>query len=221
MPPPFHLLLLPGLGADQRLFTPQRQAFPDLDVPAWIEPHSGERLTDYADRLAERLRPRRPLVLGGVSLGGMIAWELARHLRPEALVLIASCRSPQAISRFFRMCGAFGGRMPERLIQGTKPMSVFTAGRLSGGRDYSRLCMRMYCDSDPRFVRWASRAVVEWQPRPPAGGPVFQIHGARDRIIPARGVPADVLVADGGHLINLTHAAVVNEFLGAAAVRTL
>lgn len=221
MPRSYHLLLLPGLGADERLFAPQRPAFPGLEVPPWIEPRPQDRLTDYADRLAERLQPQRPLILGGVSLGGMVAWELARHLRPEALVLIASCRTPRSISPVLRFCGALGGRMPTALIQGTKPVSVFTAGRLSGGGPHARLCRQMYCDSDPRFVRWASRAVVEWQPRGAADNPVFQVHGARDRIIPIRGVSADLVVSDGGHLINLTHAEVVNRFIAAAAERVL
>lgn len=221
MPQPFHLMLLPGLGADARLFGPQRTAFPDLEVPRWIDPRGQERLVDYAGRLAANLRPPRPLVLGGVSLGGMVAWELARHLNPDALVLIATCRTPRSIARWFRLCGAVGGRMPEVLIERSKPFSVLTAGRLSGAGPHAALCMRMYCDSNPRFVRWASRAVLDWRPSPSAPCRVFQIHGARDRVIPARGVPADLVVPGGGHLINLTHADVVNRFIAAAAEESI
>jgi len=217
---PFHLLLLPGLGADHRMFAPQLEAFPQLEVPPWIEPRRREPLPDYAQRLAETLRPSRPLVLGGVSLGGMVAWELARHLQPEALVLIATCRTPRAVAPLLRLCAAIGGRMPELLVQGTKPLSVFTAGRLSGAGQHWPQCVRMYRDSNPRFVRWACRALLEWQPCASVACPVFQIHGACDHIIPARGVPADQLIPDGGHLINVTHAPLVNRFLAEAAAKS-
>lgn len=45
--------------------------------------------------------------------------------------------------------------------------------------------------------------------------PVARIHGDRDRILPHRLTRPDVLVRGGGHLISLTHADVVNEFLRA------
>jgi pimeloyl-ACP methyl ester carboxylesterase len=218
---PFHLVLLPGLGADHRLFDSQREAFPDLEVPPWIEPRPREPLADYAQRLAHTLRPSRPLVLGGVSLGGMVAWELARHLNPAALVLIATCRAPRSISPWFRLFAALGGRMPEMLVQATKPFSVLTAGRLSGAGPHASLCLRMYRDSNPRFVRWAAGAVVDWKPCPSVACPVFQIHGACDRIIPSRRVSADLVVPAGGHLINITHAPLVNRFIAAAAAKSL
>ena len=53
------LLLLPGLGADRRLFEPQRQAFPQLVVPPWIPPRktriaAGLRRADGGDNLDPR-----------------------------------------------------------------------------------------------------------------------------------------------------------------------
>jgi len=39
------------------------------------------------------------------------------------------------------------------------------------------------------------------------------IHGQRDRMIRASVVSSDSLVPDGGHLINLSHAAQVNDFI--------
>src|SRR5688572_671154 len=92
------LVLFAGLGADARMFEGQREAFPDLYVPPWIDPRGRETLPEYAQRIAERTAAEvgdaeGQLFVGGVSLGGMVALEAARHLRPRAVFLIASCRS--------------------------------------------------------------------------------------------------------------------------------
>jgi len=57
-------------------------------------------------------------------------------------------------------------------------------------------------------------SILRWQPTPFADTPVFQIHGQRDRMIRASMVEPDCLLPDGGHLINLSHAAQVNDFIG-------
>src|SRR5262245_55843221 len=88
------LILLSGMAADERLFEPQRVAFPDLRVPAWIDPLPGESLRGYAARLARRIDPGRPCLVGGASFGGMVALEMAPHLQADACVLIGSVRSP-------------------------------------------------------------------------------------------------------------------------------
>ena len=41
------LVLIPGLGADERLFDAQRKAFPELHVPAWIAPESASRVIAF------------------------------------------------------------------------------------------------------------------------------------------------------------------------------
>ena len=54
-----------------------------------------ESLPDYAARMAATIKPSgdSPLVIGGVSFGGMLAYEMARHMKADAVVLIASCRT--------------------------------------------------------------------------------------------------------------------------------
>jgi hypothetical protein len=46
------LILLPGLGADARLFAPQAAAFKQLEVPEWLVPRRGESLEDFGRRMA-------------------------------------------------------------------------------------------------------------------------------------------------------------------------
>lgn len=71
----------------------------------------------------------------------------------------------------------------------------------------------MFSECDAWLTRWAVSAILNWNPRPLEGVPIFQIHGPHDRVIPAKYVEPDVLLPSGGHLINLTHADEVNAFI--------
>ena len=78
------LVLFPGLGADGRLFEPQRRGLPadvQIETPPWIEPLSiDETVESYLRRMAERVSPPREgerLFLGGVSFGAIVALEAA------------------------------------------------------------------------------------------------------------------------------------------------
>jgi pimeloyl-ACP methyl ester carboxylesterase len=215
----FQLILLPGLGADHRLLEPQRAAFPQLVVPPWIPPRKNESLPEYAARMAETVVSSRdePLILGGVSFGGMLAYEMARRLKPNAVVLIASCRTRQSLHPSIV---SWRGLLP------MFPACTWSFAKLFAGpamRITSRmspsqqeLLVTMFKEMDSRFMRWVVQAIMRWDPTPLEGVPVFQIHGGRDRIIPARRVAADVLIPDGSHMINVTHADEVNRFLGKA-----
>jgi len=211
---PFRLVLMSGLGADHRLLDPQRQAFPDLLVPAWIRPVEQESLSQYAARLAESIPRDRPLILGGVSLGGMLACEMATLVRPAAVVLIASCRAPQSLCGLVRVLRPLAAVCPQWAFRGSQQAAPAFLGRLSRGRtDRGKLLLDMYRRSDPAFLQWACRAVLHWRPSPVEGVRVFHIHGGRDRLIPASRVWADRYVPRAGHLVNMTHAEEVNAFL--------
>jgi pimeloyl-ACP methyl ester carboxylesterase len=216
----FQLILFPGLGADDRLLEPQRAAFPQLIVPPWITPRRNESLPGYAARMAETISPSPdgPLILGGVSFGGMLAYETARNLKPAAVVLIASCRTPKSLRPW---------QVRIRRLLPVVPVQVWAAAKLLSGpvmrlihrRSATKreMLVRMFKDSDPRFMHWIVQAILNWQPEPLEGVPVFQIHGSRDIMIPARRVEADVMIPGGGHLINMSRADEVNSFIAKAA----
>jgi len=202
------------------MFEPQRRAFPDLWVPPWLPPQRGETLPHYASRLAATVPVGRPLILGGASLGGMLAWEMAPYLKPEAVVLIASCRTPAGVRRLLRLMGLGLPLIPAAAFEVSKLLARLLGGRLSLAGRHRPLLISMYCASDARRLRWACRAVLDWHPRADDQRvPVFHIHGQRDAIIPVGNVAADVVVPGGGHVINLTHGEAVNRFIAAAAQR--
>ena len=86
--------LVSGLGADQPVYGFQARGFGD-----GLEPLS--RIADMADLYVESLlsfRPRGPYLLAGSSLGGLIAYEMARKLRslghPVSLLALIDISAP-------------------------------------------------------------------------------------------------------------------------------
>jgi pimeloyl-ACP methyl ester carboxylesterase len=215
----FGLILFPGLGADYRLLEPQRAAFPQLTVPPWIPPHRNESLPSYAARMAQTIAvpPERPLIVGGVSFGGMLACEISRHLKADGVVLIASCRSPGSLRPLFPAARWLLPVIPVATWSIAKLLStpvMAVMHRRSPAK--RRMLVTMFKESDPHFMHWIVRAIFNWQPTPLDGIPAFHIHGTRDPIIPARRVNADAWIPGGGHLINASHADEVNRFILAA-----
>lgn len=214
MPTTRRLVLLPGLGADARLFEPQRAAFPGLEVPDWLPNLPGETLPAYARRMTATITPSPGFILGGASFGGMVALEMAQYLQPAAVILIASCRTGDAIAPHLRYFVKFAGILPERVFaagQGLTPLFIQKFGRMTPGQ--REQFEAILSDVTPAFVRWGIEAITNWEGNLALPMPVYHIHGSDDELIPVKSVRADRVIAAGGHLINVTHAAEVNAFI--------
>jgi surfactin synthase thioesterase subunit len=213
------LILLPGLGTDARLFASQRAAFPSLEVPAWIAPRRDESLSAYARRWAQTVVSDPPFFLGGVSFGGMVAYEASRYLRPRAVFLIASCRSRRSIPGLFKIGERLSRRLPGAWISMARVPLVRAIARIERlSPEHRRELLAQAFDADLGFLRWAVRAITTWESEPsapPLRAPAYQIHGIHDRLIRLQPDEAASVIVGGGHLINVTHAPAVNEFIRA------
>lgn len=213
------IILLPGLGADQRLFAPQLDAFPRLRVVEWSLAGAKESLASFAERMAGALSGvERTLVLGGCSFGGFVAWEMARHLKPDVLVLIGSASSTADLRAPLRMGLPLGRHLPTRaadLLKAAAPFAASVFGATT--EDQRRVFVEMLRATPSPFLAWATRAIASWTPSPPTPGVVVRrLHGRGDRII---GPPMDGCceVIEGGHLLTLTSPREVNRFLAGVA----
>ncbi len=204
------------MGADHRLFQPQAVRFDNLITPDWIDPEKGETLPAYARRMARHVDPGCRCFVGGVSFGGMVAVEMARHLDAAGCFLVASIRSPDELPRRFRALRSVARCIPLLLLSWLTIRSAGGLLRIGGPlmNSTARNLVRQFAQTDARFLRWSALAVLRWKPtagEPPC--PVLQIHGSRDRVLPHRHTRPDVLISGGGHLLNITHSAEVNDFL--------
>lgn len=212
------IILFPGLGADERMFHRQIGQVPGLITPAWLAHERGESLRGYAQRTARAVsdqhRITEPVLLGGVSMGGMVALEMARHMPCRGVVLIGSCRHPGAVSGLLHLSERASRLAPAILLDKGRILAPLFLGR--GGTinaEDRRLLCRMARELPVDFLRWAAGAIVRWEGCEDPGVPVRAIHGRRDWVIPLSRVKADRIIERGIHVLNLSHAEEVNRFL--------
>jgi len=207
------IVLLPGLGADQRLFESVHSAVPSIVVPSWPATASGDSLSAFAKRLVTAIPSGENIYLGGASFGGMVALELAAFVKPKGVFLIGSCASPNSITPAAQLMRVLLHVVPASLFRPRRWMVPFLApmfGSLTSSQ--KALFWSMAKHTPASFMRWGLGAIVSWQPSPVAV-PVHSIHGSHDRLIPIGRVRPDRVVSGGGHLLTITHPKDVAAFL--------
>lgn len=209
----YRLIFLPGLGADSRLFAHQQKAFKNSVAPPWLIPSRGESLASYARGWAKKLKLKPGCFLAGVSFGGMVAQEMARWVRPQAVILISSCRSSANIPFYLKMAGSL--LTWPRFSKGLCRIFPEMSGRFLGARTPQQrdLLIRMFMETPNDFAKWTVNVIRRWGGCEPAGARIYHIHGEKDHLIPLRSVKPDQVIPGGGHLINLTHPGEVNKFI--------
>jgi pimeloyl-ACP methyl ester carboxylesterase len=216
------IIFLPGLGADERLFAPQVAAFGKIIVPLWPEPHRLESLRAYAHRLASTLQPSLPttptraLILGGASLGGMIASELASILKPDALILMGTATHPSQVDAKARSLARTSRLLPLAFIDGMRslaPSVVRSLGPMTPMQ--KRALLEMTHAVPASFLAWAARAIIEWEGVGESyrthAKVAIRLHGTHDKIIPPPKDGIDLLIPRAGHVPNFTAADEVNQ----------
>jgi pimeloyl-ACP methyl ester carboxylesterase len=206
--------LIPGLGADKRMYIPQLRVLPQAKVLEHFVPAPGSTLADYARQMAEGIDTTRPFALVGTSLGGMISVEMTRILNPQKVVLIATIKNRNEMPVFMR---AMKYLKLHRTISGDgfKRFNKLAAKRLDGRNDTeaAALIMEMMNDIPAGFIEWAVDAVVKWSPPASHRADMVHIHGTSDQLFPHSRISNALLVEGGTHIMNITKAAEVNKLI--------
>lgn len=201
-----------GLAADRRVFRnirlPEGYETVYLD---WITQLPGESLESYAARLAKKIDTTEKFVLIGLSMGGMIASEIAKTHHPQLTILISSVPVYSHFPRRFRLARKL---KMHRLI----PVSMFKSASVikrlfaPESREDKQVLLQLVKESDPAFIKWALGAILHWK-NETVPIPMAHIHGSKDEILPVRYTRPTHIIAKGTHLMVMNRAAEVNNLL--------
>ncbi len=184
------IYILPGMGADRRMYPAPWNTLPDCTFLNWPEYAGEQSLREIAQRIVCDHSVESGAWLAGSSLGGMVAAEIASVVKAKGIILIGSARSSDEVNPLLRLVSPLVDLAPLPFIRQL-------AGKAPGE------LMQMFKDSDPAFIRAMCRAILSWRGID-TQTQVRRIHGRHDLVIP---LPEQVEhVIDGGHLIAMTHA---------------
>jgi len=187
---PIRIHCYPGMGATSAMYGDAAWGALDGAIfhnwPAW----QGEgTLSGWARRLIAEHRIQPGDVVGGSSLGGMVAAEIANQVEVGGLILIGSATGSSEVSRLLSALHPLIDLAPVPFIQRC-------AGKIP------QELSSMFAVSDPHFIRAMVRAIFQWEGLR-RNLLLLRIHGAKDRVIPP---PKNVdCLIDGGHLIAMSH----------------
>ena len=98
------IYIFSGLGADERVFNKINFGNKKVVYIKWILPTKDENLGHYAFRISNQIQTYKPLLIG-LSFGGMMAIEVAKHIDTEKIILISSAKTKYEIPFYFRLAG--------------------------------------------------------------------------------------------------------------------
>ena len=201
-----------GLGADENIFRFLDLSFANTVFLYWITPLPNETLREYALRLKnEFIHEPDPIILG-LSLGGMLAVEIAKSIPTAKAIIISSAKTRNEIPSYLKMLRY----MPVYKILPRSSRKKFLNIQQYFLGAYSNLAKQYLLDAiekaDQKFYKWAVGAILTWQNQTVPLN-IVHIHGTNDKLLPYKFVKADIPVNNAGHLMIIENASEISFLL--------
>ena len=208
-----HVYFMPGLAASSKIFEfieLPGHSF-EMHYLEWFIPDRGMSLADYAQKMATLIR-HEPVVLVGVSFGGMLVQEMAKYIPVKKVVIISSIKQKSEMPKrlLFAKYTKAHRLLPTGLVTNVELLAKYAFGetvtkRLSLYEQY--LSMR-----DKYYLDWSIDKIVHWAQTSYQPG-LVHIHGDRDAVFPIASIKDYIPVAGGTHTMILHRFKWFNERL--------
>lgn len=201
-----------GLGADRRIFS--NLDLPDIEAIHidWVKPSEEDTMKTYATKLLPQIDTTVPVILLGLSFGGMLAVELSHLIDNSQTILLSTAITASAIPLRYKLLDKWKvpNKIPFSLVRKTNALTYHFFGIKRA--EHKALLKEILSDTDEYFFRWAIDAVLNWEnEKVPLH--VTQIHGTKDYILPLVETPNLIEVEGGGHLMTLEQADLITDIL--------
>lgn len=201
-----HVYLMPGLAAGPKIF--EHINLPsdlfELHYLEWFIPDKGMSLEAYAKKMATRIEHKDP-VLVGVSFGGFLIQEMARHIAVRKLIIISSIKKKSEMPKrlLFAKYTRIHKLLPTGLVTNVELLAKYAFGETVTKR--LALYEQYLSVRDKYYLDWAIDKIVHWnQDSYPKN--LVHIHGEKDAVFPVSPI-RDYIPIKGG-----THTAIIHRY---------
>jgi len=194
---------MPGLAASATIF--ERIVLPEdifeVHLLEWEIPLANESLTNYAQRIAKKIKHENPVLIG-VSFGGILVQEMAKYIEARKVIIISSVKSNLEFPRRLKLAKATKAykMIPMNLILNLDNLAKFSFGEKINHR--LKLYEKFLSVRDIGYLEWAVEKVILWD-RIVVDQRVIHIHGDMDDVFPMKYITNYIAVQGGTHIMIL------------------
>ena len=194
---------MPGMGANPRIFEfiSLSDNF-DVNLLSWIPPKKNETIDQYALRMCDRVNHKNPILIG-VSFGGLIVQEMAKHIDCKKVIIVSSVKSNNEFPKHLKLLQFTNAHrlLPTQWIKNVETLALFVFGK--GIQRRFEYYTRYLSERDPEYLNWAIDKLVKWNRFEPDQR-IIHIHGEQDTVFPVKNIQDPFIKIDGDHTIILT-----------------
>jgi pimeloyl-ACP methyl ester carboxylesterase len=204
---------MPGLAASSLIF--ERIELPadtfEILLLEWEIPLDNESLTEYAERISKKIKHKNPVLIG-VSFGGILVQEMAKHIETRKVIIISSVKSNLEFPRRMKIAKSTKAYklIPTSLFLNIENLAQFSFGAKINSR--IKLYEKFLSVRDIRYLDWAVEQIILWQ-RTVADEKIIHIHGDADEVFPIKYIKNCIVVKGGTHIMILAKYKWLNENL--------
>ncbi len=208
-----HLYLMPGMAANPSIF--EHIKLPEdrftVHLLEWQLPKNKETISDYAKRMTAFITHEDSVLLG-VSFGGVLVQEMAKHIRLKKLIIVSSVKSKHELPRRMKLSRKLKlyNILPTRLIEDVDKLAKYAFGETV--KDRVALYQKYLSMNDRHYMSWAVKEMVCWDQEAPDAD-IIHIHGDADRVFPIKYIDNCITLPGGSHIMVITKYKWFNENL--------
>ena len=206
------IYLLPGQGADHRLFS--KFDFPSHKVVhiKYHIPEKGTKMKEYAEQLSSQINTSEKFILIGTSIGGMLSSELSEVLNPEKVIVISSAKSKNELPgryNFQKKIPIYKLVSPALARWGAMIMQPIVEPDRNKEKEIFKSMLR---DKNKYYMKRSIAMIIEWEKETYKDN-IIHIHGNDDSTVPIKNVNYDYLINEGSHMMTLTRGHELNKLI--------
>jgi pimeloyl-ACP methyl ester carboxylesterase len=204
---------MPGMAANPSIFKyiqlPEDRF--ETHLLAWFLPEKEESLAAYALRMTEKIHHEN-IILIGVSFGGILVQEMAKHISIRKLVIISSVKTKHELPRRMKFARATKAYklLPTSLVNNIEVLRKFAFGDLATKR--LDLYEEYLSVRDKDYIDWSIEQIVNWD-QEEALPNTIHIHGEKDLVFPIQHISECITIKGGTHIMILNKFKWFNENL--------
>jgi pimeloyl-ACP methyl ester carboxylesterase len=208
-----HVYLMPGMAASPKIFEyiklPENQF--KIHYLEWLLPFENELLEAYALRISKYIK-HDGAVLIGVSFGGVVAQEVAKHISIRKLIIISSIKSVHELPQSMQLAKITKAYklLPTQFVGNIDLIARYAFGKNVAKR--LELYKRYLSVNDGHYLNWAIKNMVCWNQEIPNPN-IVHIHGDMDTVFPIKNIKNCITIKNGSHIMILNKYKWFNENL--------